>query len=162
MGQGCEVAARSHRSARRDHRKHAAIQETAEQLNQRRPDSREALRQTVGTQQEQPASLLRAQRFADAASVTADDVELQLPDLVGLDALGRETADAGGNTVNNPLLRNHFLDQGARPLHGVARARTERHAAAAKGHVVEILRLQVASGEGQGVEHGRAIMNDEL
>ena len=49
MGQGCEVAARPYRSASRDYWKDAVIQETAEQISYRRPDSGQAPSQTVGT-----------------------------------------------------------------------------------------------------------------
>src|SRR3989442_1184252 len=126
MGQGCEIAARPYRSASRDYWKDAVIQETAEQISYRRPDAGQAPSQTMRPQQEQPARLLRAQRLADAAGVTAHEIQLQLASLLRRDALRRKAADAGRHAVDDLLFLDHFLDQSARPLHGVARARTEQ------------------------------------
>ena len=71
-----QVARRAHAALRRDHRRHAAVQQLAQALGHQRPDAREPLGQHVGANQHHGAHHFPRQRLAHSRRVRTHHVAL--------------------------------------------------------------------------------------
>ena len=83
MRQRREIAARPDRALLRNDRADAAIQHFHEQLDDFEPNPAKAEREHVRPQQHHRAHLWLGERTADAAGMAADEIDLQLLQLVG-------------------------------------------------------------------------------
>ena len=89
-------------------------------------DAAESFGERVGAEQHHRARFGFAERLADAASVRANEIDLQLANLLGGDADGSEFAEAGVDAVGGLAAGDDAIDDGARGFHaldGVGRER---------------------------------------
>jgi hypothetical protein len=99
----------------------AGIQHRTERFDHHRTHSTVALRQRVGAEQHHGAHFSLAERRADTAGMAANQIQLQLPDLIGRDPYCGEFAEAGIDAVDRCVARRqHVLDDRARSLHALA------------------------------------------
>jgi hypothetical protein len=112
VGEGREIAGGADGPLRRDHRQHALAQDRDEKLDGRRLHARGAVGEARRLQrQDQPDDRL-LQRLADAGLMGADDVDLQLRQLLRRDADAGELAEAGVDAIDRvvaPRLRHQEL-----------------------------------------------------
>ena len=106
-----EVSARAHAALRRNYRMHAAVQHLAQRVDDNPAHARAALRQRVRPQQNHGAAHVLAQRFAHAHRVRAQQVDLQLADVIVGNAHIAQLPDARGHCVTHPVV----LPPGLRP-----------------------------------------------
>ena len=100
MRQRSQVARRSDRTLRWDHRMNAPVQHCAKCLHDDRPHPTQALRQRVRAQQHHSPRFGFAERSAHTAGVATHQVELQLADLIRRDAHLGQFPKAGVHTID--------------------------------------------------------------
>ena len=100
VGEGGEVAAGSDAAARRNDGRDVVIEKVADTLSDDGTNAGEALGEDVGADEHHAANDGSWERFADAAAVGADEVDLHLLDFVVVEADVGEEADAGIERVD--------------------------------------------------------------
>src|SRR5215471_17373967 len=89
---------------------HAAIEHLAEQVDDLATDSAEAEREHVRPQQHHCAHLRFAKWLANSAGMTADKVQLELPEFVLWDSNIGEFTEPGVNSVHHGTALNNLFD----------------------------------------------------
>jgi len=112
-----EIAGSADGALRRDDGKNITIEHGEERIGDDRSDAGKALGQGVGAKSEHGARGGRAERFADAAGVAANEIELQVADFVVGNTRGGEFAEAGVDAVDGGFRFDEAFDDGARSGH---------------------------------------------
>jgi hypothetical protein len=120
MGQRSEVAARTHASLRRDEGRNPAIQHFAQRIDDDGANARVTLGQRIGAQEHHGADFRGGERFTDPHRMGAHKVDLQLTNLFADDAHVAQLADAGGDGIGKFVAGDNFIDDGSRPVDGLA------------------------------------------
>ena len=102
-----EIAACAYRSARRDDRVNACIQEVRDRFDQQWPNAAVAFGKNIGAQQKHGACLGFREGLTDAGAVAAYEIDLQCRKLVGGDADVRQLAEAGVDAVGGSVGSEH-------------------------------------------------------
>ena len=139
MRQRSQIAAGAHAALRRNDRMHAAVQHLAKRVDDRRTHAGEALGERVGAQQHHGAGNVFGQRFAHAGRVRAQQVDLQLADIVWRDAQIGKFADAGVHRIGDAIVLQQVFDHGARTLHRDARLGLQQDRAPLVDHLANIV-----------------------
>ena len=121
-----EIAGRADGAAARDHREHVVVEQREQRVDQFGAYAGDAGREAVRLEQQHAAHERRCERLADAARVTAHEIELQLPDLIRGDALVRECAEAGGDAVADAIGAHGIAHHFDAALHASARLLAQR------------------------------------
>ena len=127
---------------------HAAIEHRDKRFRDHGPDAGESLGDGVGPQREHRARRVFAKRRADAARVTAHQIELELADFVARDTRRSHLAEAGVHAVYRGAGLNQPLDHGAGRVHSFARRRWNFRFGAVEGDAVEVLQRQALAVDG--------------
>ena len=133
-----EVARGADRPAARDHRDDAALQQPEQQLDQLHADARVPPPQRRREQQHHAAHDLGLERRARPDGVRAQQVDLQLGRVGGVDPHGRELAEAGGDAVDHAARRHRLLDHRAPGGDPLAVGGLQRRGRAAAGDGLQL------------------------
>ncbi len=120
MRQRRKVAARTDRSARRDARVNAAIEQRDQRVERLEADAGEPLGQHVRAQRHRRPHRPRRQRMADPGSVAAQQVELQRLERVGRDLHVGKRSETGVDAVGRFVAARASIDDGPRCADAIA------------------------------------------
>ncbi len=126
VGERRQIAARAHAALRRNHGRDAAIEKIAEALGYQGTDAGVAFGKHVGADQHHGAHNLARERLADAHAVRADDIALELVELVARDAHIGEQPHAGIDRINGIVAGGEAIDERSGTIHLLARGGGER------------------------------------
>ena len=149
-----EVTGGAHTPLRRDVRVNAAVQHLGQQLGQHRPHATGAAHQHVGAEQHHRAHGFDVQRIADAGCVAADQIELELPGLLGRDPHMSELSKTGVHAVDRLAARNRGFDRLSRLANGLEHFLVERNGHVAPGHGDDVRDGERPAVEGDCPRHG--------
>jgi hypothetical protein len=121
MRQGSQIATRAHTSLRRHERSDATVQHLAQCVDDNSAHARVSLGQRISAQQHHGAGFRDGERFAHARGVRADQVDLQLANLVANNANVAELAHTGRDRIGQLVAGNDLVDHGPRPVDSLAR-----------------------------------------
>ena len=151
-----EIARRADRAAARNHRQHVVVEQREQRIDQLGAHTRDAGSKAVRLEQQHAPHDRRRERLADAARVTAHEIELQLPHLVRGDALVRERAEAGGDAVAHAIGAHrvaHDFDAALHVARALARSRRDRCRRVSK-RAQDVERKRLAVDDQSGCTHG--------
>ena len=103
MGERGKIATGTDRTFFRNDRTDALVKHLTEHLDDLKTDTAEAKNKDVCTEQHHRPHFRFRKRVADAASVTADKIELKLAQFVGLNANISELPESSVNAVNGSV-----------------------------------------------------------
>ena len=130
MRQRSEISARADAALRRHKRSDAAVEHFAERVDDDGAHTGITFGKRVCPQQHHGASFGNGQRLADADSMRAHEIHLQLADLIAGDAHVAEFAHASGDGIRQLIVCDQRVHHGARPVDRFARIRRQQHRAA--------------------------------
>ena len=84
--EGREISTCAYAALGRNERRDSAVQEFADRVDDRRPHAGVAFRKRVGSQQHHSARLGNRKRLTNSDGMGANEIDLQLANLVGRDA----------------------------------------------------------------------------
>src|SRR5580698_5575920 len=99
-----------------------------------------------------------AERSADSTGVRADEIDLQLANLLGGDADGSEFAEAGVDAVGGFAAGDDTLDDGARGFHALDGVVGKRDFGAVERDVVKLRESEIVASELDGGGRGHALL----
>src|SRR5437867_9429146 len=91
----------------------ATVQKLHKAIDDLRPDAGKPFRQGIRAQQQRSAHVCRLERLTHTAGVAAQDIELQVLDLLGPDANVAKFAETGGNAVDDGIRLEGPVDYGS-------------------------------------------------
>jgi hypothetical protein len=142
-----EIARRANRALRWNHRVNFVVQHVAERLDNRGTDAAEAFGKRVCAKKYHAARFRAAKRFADATCVRANEVYLELADLLGGNAHTGEFAEAGIDPVRGFAGRDEFVHDSTGSVHALDCGRRERHFFVMCDNGMHLLEGKIVSGE---------------
>src|ERR1043165_4910376 len=111
-----EITACSHRTFLGDYRHDPSIIELAKLLDDFQANSAKSERENICSQQNHGAHLRLGQRLPNPASVTADQIQLQLTQLLRRNVNVGQFPESGADSVDNGTLRDDLFDHLARSI----------------------------------------------
>ncbi len=155
-----EITARAHRSAARHARKQAAVEAFDKQRDELDTRARVPLGERVRAQQHGGADDLLGIGLADAARMTAQQAELELPGELRRDLLGDELAEARVDAVRMLALAvGRARDDLARRAHPLDRVRRERSGCVFEGDSPDVLGGELLAGERDRLRHEPSLVS---
>ena len=131
--EGGEISRRPDAPLRGDARMHLRVQHADDQLRKDRAHPARAAQQHVGAQQHHRPHGVDGQRFSHAGCVAADQIQLQIARLVGLDAHMRQLAEARVDAIDRVAPAHGGLDGPAGGSDARQSLRRDRHGRDAAG-----------------------------
>ena len=121
MREGRKIAAGAHRAFLRNDGMDLGIEQANKQLGELDAATAETLGEHVGAEQQHGARFGLAERLAHAAGMAADEVGLELGEMVAGDADVSQLAEAGVDAVDRLPRGDNALDKRAARGHALAR-----------------------------------------
>ena len=112
MSERGEITAGADGALLRNDGMNAVVEHGDQQLEQRGAHAAEALGEHVGAQQQHGADFRLGERIADSAGMAADQIGLELCELIGGDANVGQLAEAGVDAIDGFAGGEDFLNQG--------------------------------------------------
>jgi len=148
MRQRSKIAARPHAALRWNHRRDAAIQQVAQSLGYQRPNPGKTFGQHIGANQHHGANFRGRQRIAHPAGVRADNIALQLLQLIGGHANIGQQSHASIYRINRRIPGREPFHHGPRPFHSRNRWGSDLDGFIAGRHLVNFGERQTRAVEG--------------
>src|SRR5947207_1584889 len=121
MREGGEIATGTDRSLLGNDRINLVIQHLAKELDHLKSHAAETEREHVGAQENHRAHFRNRKRFADAAGMAADKIELQLAEGIRLNFDIGKFAETGADPIDDLALLENFFDNRARFVNSIQR-----------------------------------------
>ena len=145
-----EVAGCADGALRRNHGMNFGVEHRAERFDGFGADAAESFGERVGAEKHHRAGFGFAERSADATGVRANEIDLELANLLGGDADGSEFAESGVDAVGGFAAGDYAIDDGARGFHAFDGVGCERDFSAAERDVVELREGEIVACELDG------------
>ena len=123
MRERSEIAARADRAFFGNDRNDVAVEHFDEELDDLETNAAAAERENIGAEQHHGADLRLGKWSADAAGMTAHEIDLELLQLVGGDVNVGKFPEAGADAVDDGFLPNDLLDNPPRGMDGSVKLR---------------------------------------
>ncbi len=159
MGERSKIAAGAHGAFLRDDGMDLGIEQANEQLGELDARTAESLGEHVGAKHQHGARFGLAERLAHAAGMAADQIGLELGEMVAGDADVSQLAKAGVDAVDGLPRGNDALDEGAARGHALARGVSDGDGATierntfdfgkSKGLAIELERFHKVDASGE-------------
>ena len=153
MSQRRKVAAGPDRALLRHWRPEIRVEHRAEKLGHGGPGAGESLRDDVRAQEHHRAHLAPGQRGSDPCGVAADEVHLQLRQLVRRNGHVGQLAESCGHAVGDGIARDdvvHHSPRGGHAHPGCVGERDGRAALRDRAHLREVERTSIEGDRGVG------------
>ena len=147
-----EVTRRADAALRRDRGMNLPVEHIDKQLGEHRTHAAGPANEDVRAQQHHGAHGVLRERLPDTGSVAANEIELQLPGLLGGDPHVREFAESRVDAVHRFTSLDRRFDCLARLFHGLERLGIERHRRIAPGDGHDI-----SDGERAAIQRHRGL-----
>src|SRR5690242_3615919 len=95
----------------------ASVEHGAQRFDHGGTDAAQTFGEGIGAQQDHSAGFGFAEQRADSSSMRADEIHLELADLLGRDADRGKLAESGSNPVGRFAGGDDAIDDGTRSLH---------------------------------------------
>ncbi len=115
------------------------------------PHAGKTFGQRIGSQQHHGPGYVLGQRFADSHRVGADQVQLELANVLAGDAHVGEMTNTGIDRVGDPLVLHQIVDDGAGAFDGSAGFRLQQHRAALIHQLAHVFQSQVVAVDMKGL-----------
>ena len=142
MRERCQVAAGAYRSARRDSRMNAMIEQCDQRFERGQPDAGTPARQDVGAQGHHRADLRHRQGFIHASRVASQEIDLQRSQLIGRNGHFRQGAESGVDAVHRFGTCRMRVHHRARSIHAGDRCRRESYLDAVGCDTLQIIKSE--------------------
>ena len=152
VSQRSQIAAGAHASLRRNDGMNAAVQHLAKCVNDYSTHAGKSLGQRIRPQQQHGAGHIFSQRFANARSVRAHQVDLQLANGIGRNVQVGQLADAGVHGVGDAIVLDQVFDHGARAIDRQARLGLQQDRTPLVNHLANIVQGQIVAVDVKGLQ----------
>jgi hypothetical protein len=147
VGERGEVSAGSDAASGGDSRGDAFVEQAAEAAGDDRADAGDAHGEHVGADQHHGSDGFAGQGIADSAGVGADDVALELFEVLGGDARVGQQADSGVDRINRGFAGGEAFDHFARGAHAFGGVRVDFDLFVVAGDAGDFFQGQRGTGE---------------